>query len=105
MKRLGVYLKPYMLESILGPLFKLLEALLELLVPLVVADIIDTGIGAGDSGFIVKALPASHWTGLTWPCQLRDRAVFCGEGRYRLYGKRAARVVREGAEPFLRRAR
>ena len=54
MKRLGVYLKPYTLESILGPLFKLLEALLELLVPLVVADIIDTGIGAGDSGFIVK---------------------------------------------------
>ena len=31
MKRLGVYLKPYTLESILGPLFKLLEALLELL--------------------------------------------------------------------------
>ena len=54
MKRLGVYLKPYTLESILGPLFKLLEALLELLVPLVVADIIDTGIGAGDTGFIVK---------------------------------------------------
>ena len=54
MKRLGVYLKPYTLESILGPLFKLLEALLELLVPLVVADIIDTGIGAVDSGFIVK---------------------------------------------------
>ncbi len=51
---MGVYLKPYTLESILGPLFKLLEALLELLVPLVVADIIDTGIGAGDSGFIVK---------------------------------------------------
>ena len=54
MKRLGVYLKPYTRESILGPLFKLLEALLELLVPLVVADIIDTGIGAGDTGFIVK---------------------------------------------------
>lgn len=51
---MGVYLKPYTLESILGPLFKLLEALLELLVPLVVADIIDTGICAGDSGFIVK---------------------------------------------------
>ena len=51
---MGVYLKPYTLESILGPLFKLLEALLELLVPLVVADIIDTGIGASDSGFIVK---------------------------------------------------
>ena len=54
MKRLGVYLRPYMLQSILGPLFKLLEALLELLVPLVVADIIDTGIGAGDSGYLVK---------------------------------------------------
>ena len=54
MKRLGVYLKPYTRESILGPLFKLLEALLELLVPLVVADIIDTGIGAGDGGFIVR---------------------------------------------------
>ena len=54
MKRLGVYLKPYTRESILGPLFKLLEALLELLVPLAVADIIDTGIGAGDTGFIVK---------------------------------------------------
>ena len=51
---MGVYLKPYTLESILGPLFKLLEALLELLVPLVVADIIDTGIGAGDTVFIVK---------------------------------------------------
>ena len=54
MKRLGVYLKPYTLESILGPLFKLLEALLELLVPLVVADIIDTGIGAGDTDFVVR---------------------------------------------------
>ena len=55
MKRLGVYLKPYTLESILGPLFKLLEALLELLVPLVVADIIDTyvyriGITDGEFG-------------------------------------------------------
>ena len=54
MKYLLAQLKAYKKESILGPLFKLLEALLELLVPLVVADIIDTGIGAGDSGFIVK---------------------------------------------------
>ena len=53
MKRLGVYLKPYTLQSILGPLFKLLEALLELLVPLVVADIIDTGIACGDKGYIM----------------------------------------------------
>ena len=54
MKRLGVYLKPYTLQSTLGPLFKLLEALLELLVPLVVADIIDAGITSGDAGYIVK---------------------------------------------------
>ena len=58
MKRLGVYLKPYTLESILGPLFKLLEALLELLVPLVVADIIDTGIGAAFSLILNLFLPS-----------------------------------------------
>ena len=54
MKRLGVYLKPYTLQSILGPLFKLLEALLELFVPLVVADIIDTGIAGGDGCGIAR---------------------------------------------------
>ena len=54
MKRLGVYLRPYTLQSILGPLFKLFEALLELLVPLIVADIIDTGISRGDGGYIIK---------------------------------------------------
>ena len=54
MKRLGVFLKPYTLQSILGPLFKLFEALLELLVPLIVADIIDTGISLGDSGYIIR---------------------------------------------------
>ena len=54
MKRLGVFLKPYTLQSILGPLFKLFEALLELLVPLIVADIIDTGIKLGDGGYIIR---------------------------------------------------
>ena len=42
MKRLWSYMKYYKKESILGPLFKLLEASFELLVPLVVANIIDT---------------------------------------------------------------
>ncbi|MDR3838980.1 MAG: ABC transporter ATP-binding protein, partial [Eubacterium sp.] len=41
-------------ESVLGPLFKLLEATLELFVPLVVAAIIDTGIGNQDRGYVVK---------------------------------------------------
>ena len=54
MKRLGIYLKPYTLQSILGPLFKLFEALLELLVPLIVAEIIDTGIAGGDGGYVVR---------------------------------------------------
>ena len=42
LKKLLVYLKDYIKESILGPLFKLLEALFELFVPLVIAAIIDT---------------------------------------------------------------
>ena len=44
----------YLRETILAPLFKMLEAILELLVPLVVAAIIDTGIGNGDKGYVVK---------------------------------------------------
>lgn len=54
MKQLGRYLRPYTLQSILGPLFKLLEALFELLVPLIVADIIDTGIAGGDGAYIMR---------------------------------------------------
>ena len=54
MKKLFSYLKDYRKESILGPLFKLLEAFFELIVPLVVAAIIDTGIGQGDLGYIVR---------------------------------------------------
>lgn len=54
MKRLLVYLKDYKKESILGPLFKLLEASFELIVPLVVASMIDVGIGGNDRGYIVK---------------------------------------------------
>lgn len=54
MKKVFEYLKEYRRESILGPLFKLLEATFELLVPLVVAKIIDVGIRNNDSGYIVK---------------------------------------------------
>lgn len=55
MKKLIVYLKDNKKECVLGPLFKLLEATLELLVPLVVASLIDKGIGGGNTGFIVKS--------------------------------------------------
>ena len=54
MKKLLIYLKDYKKESILGPLFKLLEASFELIVPLVVASMIDVGIPNQDKGYIVK---------------------------------------------------
>lgn len=54
MKRLLIYLKGSRTQCILAPLFKMLEAILELFVPLVVARIIDTGIAAGDKNYIIK---------------------------------------------------
>ena len=54
MKGLMRYLKNYRRECVLAPLFKMLEAMFELLVPLVMAEIIDRGIGAGDKPFILK---------------------------------------------------
>lgn len=54
MKKLLKYLKDYKLESILGPLFKMLEASFELFVPLVMAKIIDIGIKNSDTGYILK---------------------------------------------------
>ena len=52
MFRLLKYLKNYKKETVLGPLFKLMEASFELLVPLVMASIIDNGIDQGDAGHI-----------------------------------------------------
>ncbi|MFQ8912180.1 MAG: ABC transporter ATP-binding protein [Waltera sp.] len=54
MKRLMMYLKDYKKESILAPLFKLLEAFFELMVPLVMANIIDYGISNRNMGYIGK---------------------------------------------------
>lgn len=54
MRKLLVYLKDYKKESALAPLFKMLEATFELFVPLVVAAIIDKGISAGDSGYVLR---------------------------------------------------
>ncbi len=54
MGRLLKYLKDYKKESILAPLFKLLEAFFELMVPLVMASIIDKGIADGDAAYIWK---------------------------------------------------
>ena len=54
MKSLMRYLKNYRRECVLAPLFKMLEASFELLVPLVMAAIIDRGIGMGDRPFILR---------------------------------------------------
>ena len=54
MKSLWRYLKKYRKECVLAPLFKMLEASFELMVPLVMAAIIDTGIQNSDKGFIFR---------------------------------------------------
>ena len=54
MRKLLVYMKDYKKESFLAPLFKLLEATFELIVPLVIAQVIDVGIQTGDTGFIIS---------------------------------------------------
>ena len=53
MRKLLPFLKNYKYPAILSPLFKMLEAMMDLLVPLVVADIIDRGIAEGDQPFIL----------------------------------------------------
>ncbi len=54
MKRLLGYLTEYKKECVLGPLFKLLEASFELLVPLVMAAVIDTGIKSRSQGYVIQ---------------------------------------------------
>ena len=54
LKKLFIYLKNYKLETVLAPLFKMFEALLELFVPLVVKKIIDVGIMNSDGTYILK---------------------------------------------------
>ena len=52
MKLVARYIKHYKVQAVMAPLFKMLEAIFELLVPLVVAKMIDDGIGAGNTGMI-----------------------------------------------------
>jgi len=54
MKKLLIYLKDYKKETVLAPLFKLLEASFELMIPLVVAAIVDKGIGQGEISYVYK---------------------------------------------------
>ncbi len=54
MRKLLRYIKDYKKESVLAPLFKLLEASFELITPLIIASIIDTGIANGDKGYVLS---------------------------------------------------
>ena len=54
MKSLAVYLKEYKKERILAPLFKLLEVVFDLLVPVVVAQIIDVGVAQDNRSYVVQ---------------------------------------------------
>ena len=54
MKKLIKYLKPYTKESILAPLFKLLEVAFDLMVPVVVARMIDTGVAQQDYTYMLQ---------------------------------------------------
>ena len=54
MKKLFPFLKPYRLQLTIGPFFKLSEAVLELLIPTLMALIIDNGVNKGDMGYVIK---------------------------------------------------
>ena len=87
MKSLAVYLKEYKKESILAPLFKLLEVVFDLLVPVVVAQIIDVGVAQDNRSYVVQMffvliLMAGSRTCLQFYC-----TVFCGEGKLWICGK------------------
>ena len=83
MKRLLSYMKAYRTESILGPLFKMLEASFELFVPLVVASMIDVGSRGEGYGLCVSygRLSGAPWSDR--PGLLPHRAVFCSQGSHR----------------------
>ena len=95
MRRLLKYLRPHLSDSILGPLFKLCEATLELTVPLIIAAIVDRGIAEGDTGYIVKmalllALMGLIGLGFSVTAQYfcaRASVGFVGKVRSALFGK------------------
>ena len=77
MKYLIPYLKKYKKESILAPLFKMLEACFDLIVPLIVADLIDVGIAGRDTHYIL-----THF-GLLLVMALLYSTVFCSKSSNR----------------------
>ena len=81
------FLKPYRKESICAPLFKLLEVVFELLVPLVVAHMIDSGIGGADKGIIVRSVLLMITLGAVGLASATTAQYFAGESFCWLRGK------------------
>lgn len=83
MTKLLRFLKNYKKELILGPFFKLLEAIFELIVPLVMAKIIDNGIASGDSAYVWKmsgVIVLLGICGLTFALTCQFLAAKCAYG-------------------------
>lgn len=85
MFKLRRFLKSYILQLIVGPICKLIEAIFELIVPLVMADIIDTGVKSGDYGYVwrqggVMILLAALGLGFALVCQKSASIVSQGFG-------------------------
>ena len=89
-KMLG-YLKDYKRESVLAPLFKMLEATFDLFVPLVMADIVNIGIAAHD----LYSCAVRHFAaaGHDRPCLQPDGTVFFRKGGRGLFHSSAPRPV------------
>lgn len=104
MKKLLVYLRPYRLQAILAPCFKLLEAAFELLVPLIMADIIDVGISSGDTAYILKKCLVLVGLGLCGFASATCAQFFSCQGRDRRDGQPAPCAFCAHPVAVLRRA-
>ena len=82
MKFLGKYLKDYKKESIFAPLFKMLEAIFELLVPLVMASIIDVGIANRDRDYVIHMCLLFDLVCHLGPGICHHGTVFCGKSSH-----------------------
>ena len=91
-RKLLPYLKAYRKECVLAPLFKMLEACFDLLVPLVVAAVIDTGIANNDTGYIIRMCGILIVLALVGLFMQHYGAVFCREGGRRLFRPAAQRA-------------
>mgnify|MGYP000343928691 FL=1 len=70
MRSLAIYLKNYRKESILAPFFKFLEVVFDLLVPVVIAQIIDVGITGNDRPYIIERF---FYSGTHGSCRTRSQ--------------------------------